>query len=357
MINFLKRLLKTIAWLFLIVILFFAGFIVYITLTDYKPDKIEVIVQEGANDIQYLKKDTFSLINWNIGYAGLGEDMDFFYDGGTGVRPISSLSEKYLKNVLDFIVSNDTVDFWLLQEVDVDAKRSYSVNQVDKVVEAKEGSYGVFARNYKCKFVPIPILEPMGNVEAGLMTFSAFEPKEAVRHAYPLIAAWPNKLFLLDRCFLLNRYPLENGNELVVINTHNSAYVYDSILRIEELQIIKEVMLEEYGKGNYVIAGGDWNQNPPEYMPTGNYNGHIYKPSIVKMSGDFMPSDWLWAYDNTAPTNRSNDKPMVVGENNTTCLDYYLLSPNIELLEVEVFDLKFENSDHNPIYLKARLKN
>jgi len=94
------------------------------------------------------------------------------------------------------------------------------------------------------------------------MTFSDFLPTEAIRYAYPLIADWPDKLFLLDRCFLLNRYPLEKGNELVIINTHNSAYVYDSILRIEELQILKKIMLDEFGKGNYVIAGGDWNQKP-----------------------------------------------------------------------------------------------
>ena len=357
MIHFIKKLFKTIAWILLFSVLIFAGFIAYITFTDYKPDNIEVIVEKGTHNVQNLKKDTFSLINWNVGYAGLGKEMDFFYDGGTGVRPSQELSEKYLSGVLDFIVTNDTVDFWLLQEVDVDAKRSYYVNQVDKVVEAKNGSYGVFAHNYMCQFVPIPVSDPMGYVEAGLMTFSVFAPDEAVRHAYPLIASWPNKLFLLDRCFLLNRYPLENGKDLVVINTHNSAYVYDSILRIEELQIIKETMLEEYGKGNYVITGGDWNQNPPGYMPLGNYNGHKFKPSIVKMNTGFMPSGWIWAYDNSAPTNRSNDKPMVVGENNTTCLDYYLLSPNIELLDVEVIDLMFENSDHNPVYLKARLKN
>lgn len=357
MIQTIKKLLKAIAGLLILIILLFAGFIAYITFTDYKPDITEVIVDKGVYSIQDLQQDTFSIMNWNIGYAGLGAEMDFFYDGGTGVRPTEELSQKYLVDILDFIQANDTVDFWMLQEVDVDAKRSYYVNQVDKVVEARDGSYGVFARNYMCQFVPIPVSDPLGYVEAGLMTFSIFPPMEAIRHAYPLIASWPNKLFLLDRCFLLNRYPLENGKDLVVINTHNSAYVYDSVLRIKELQILKNTILEEYGKGNYIITGGDWNQNPPGYSPKGNYNGHKFKASVVKMNEDFMPSDWIWAYDEKAPTNRSNNKPMVVGENSTTCLDYYLLSPNIELLDVEVVDLFFENSDHNPIYLKVSLIN
>lgn len=356
MINILIKILKVIGWLLLAALLFFAGFIIYITVTDYKPEKIEIIVEKGAYSIDNIQQDTFSLINWNIGYAGLGREMDFFYDGGTSVRATEELSERYLRDIMSFIKLNDTVDYWLLQEVDIDAKRSYGVDQLKKITEVKRGSYGVFAKNYMCKHVPIPVNEPMGYVKAGLMTFSVFPPQEAVRYAYPLIAAWPNKLFLLDRCFLLNRYPLKNGKDLVVINTHNSAYVYDSVLRIEELQIIKEVMLEEYKKGNYVITGGDWNQNPPGYTPSGNYNGHKYRESVVKMNADFMPVGWHWAYDDKAPTNRDNYKPFVVGENATTCLDYFLISPNIEIVDVEVIDLKFENSDHNPIYLKAIIK-
>ena len=335
----------------------FVGFIAYITFTDYQPDKVEVVVEKGKyKNIRGLQQNTFSFINWNIGYAGLGQEMDFFYDGGEGVRPSKELSEKYLKSIIDFVRSNDTVDFWMIQEVDVKAKRSYDVNEAEKVSHAKMGSYGVFARNYLVQFVPVPVTDPLGYVDAGLMMFSKFPPDEAVRYAYPLIADWPDKLFLLDRCFLLNRYPMENGSDLVIINTHNSAYVYDSVLRIHELQILKKVMLDEYAKGNYVIAGGDWNQNPPGYMPSGDYNGHNFIPSIVKMNSDFMPKGWQWAYDDSAPTNRSNNKPFVIGENTTTCLDYYLVSPNVSIIDVEVIDLKFENSDHNPIYLKAQLK-
>ncbi len=349
-----KRILRTIAWVLLFVVLSFIGFIVYISLTDYQPQPIEIIVEKQDN-VEKLEKDTFSIINWNIGYAGLGKEMDFFYDGGKGVRPTKDLMEKYLSNILGFIKNNDTVDFWLVQEIDIKAKRSYQVNEVEEIISTKDGSYGVFAKNYLCQYVPIPVNDPMGYVEAGLMTFSDFPPSEAVRHAYPLIASWPDKLFLLDRCFLLNRYPLENGHDLVIINTHNSAYVYDSILRIEELEILKKVMLHEYSNGNYVVAGGDWNQNPPGYKPSKNYNGHRFKPSQVKMNNDFMPKGWQWIFDESAPTNRSNDKPFVIGENETTCLDYYLLSPNVSSISTKVIDLKFEYSDHNPIYLRAQL--
>jgi hypothetical protein len=351
-----KLFLKIIGWFLLTIVILFGGFILYITITDFQPPQVEILVEKSTDgSTQVIQQDTFSLINWNIGYAGLGKDMDFFYDGGKGVRPTRELSKKYLTNIIDFVKRNDTVDFWLLQEVDLKSKRSYYVNEVELLTESKRESHSVFAQNYKVPFVPVPVYAPLGYVESGLLLFSEFTPTESIRYAYPLIASWPDKLFLLDRCFVLNRYTLKNDKDLIIINTHNSAYVYDSVLRVKELQIIKKVMIDEYGKGNYVIAGGDWNQNPPGYKPSDDYNKHKFFPSIVKMNPDFMPDGWKWAYDNKAPTNRQNDKPFTVGDNGTTCLDYYLVSPNIDLIDVEVIDLKFEDSDHNPVYLRAKL--
>ncbi len=351
-----KLLFKITGWLLLTIFLLVGGFIVYITITDFQPEKVEVIVERATEGVvQEIQQDTFSLMNWNIGYAGHGQETDFFYDGGKGVRPKREMANKYMVNIIDFVVSNDTVDFWLLQEVDIRSKRSYYMNEVEMLTNSKSKSHSVFAQNYKVPFVPVPITAPYGYVHSGILMFSDFPPTEVIRYAYPLIASWPDKLFLLDRCFTLNRYPLDNGKDLVILNTHNSAYIYDSVLRVKELQIIKKVMLEEYGNGSYVIVGGDWNQNPPGYNPSGDYNMHHFFSSKVKMNPDFMPDGWKWAYDDSAPTNRQNNKPFIVGENGTTCLDYYLVSPNIDIIDVKVIDLKFEDSDHNPIYLRAKI--
>ncbi|MCF6171869.1 MAG: hypothetical protein L3J66_12900 [Bacteroidales bacterium] len=341
------------AGLLLALVLLLGGFLLYITLSDYQPQPLETLLEK--TNVPVVEQDTFKFINWNIGYAGLGKEMDFFYDEGTKVRPEKLMSRKYLDGIKAFVTANDTVDFWMLQEVDIKSKRSYRMNEVAEIEAAKAGSIGVFAKNYDVPFVPVPVYEPMGSVLGGLMIFSEFPPSEAIRYAYPLIANWPDKLFLLDRCFIQNRYPLQNGKDLLVINTHNSAYVYDSALRVHELQILKKVMLAEYDKGNFVVAGGDWNQNPPGYRPGGSYNGHKFFKSEVQMNPDFMPAGWNWAYDNSAPTNRQNYQAYVKGENGTTCLDYYLTSPNVEILESRVIDLNFENSDHNPVFLKIIL--
>jgi len=350
-----KSILKVLLWIIIIVVLTFAGFLLYISITDYQPDKVEVLSQKRA--VIPLERDTLSLMIWNIGYAGLGAEMDFFYDDGQKVRPSQEMSRKYLDGIKTFIDKNNDIDFWLLQEVDVEARRSHYKNEVEEIKYILTSHYPVFAMNYNVPFVPVPVYEPLGFVKGGMLTLSKYTPLLAERYAYPLIASWPNKLFLLDRCFILNRYPLMNGKDLVIINTHNSAYVYDSVLRLKELQIIKEKMLEEGAAGNYVIAGGDWNANPPYFQPEEGFNGHRFVPSKVKMNPDLLPGGWQWTFDPMAPTNRQNYQAFKKGENGTTCLDYFIVSPNIEIVEVKTIDLNFENSDHNPVYLRISLNN
>lgn len=348
-----KKVIKFFIWIVVAVVVLFGLFLVYITLTDYKPDKIIKLVENP--NAETIKQDTFDLMTWNIGYAGLGAEMDFFYDGGKKVRPTEKLSQKYLNGIKSFVKSTDSVDFWLLQEVDVNSRRSYHHNEVQEIENENTAFTPVFAMNYDVQFVPVPIYEPMGSVEGGILMLSKPVPEEAARYAYPLIASWPNKLFLLDRCFILEKFPMTNGKELLVLNTHNSAYVYDSALRLKELKIIKQKMLEEYAKGNYVIAGGDWNANPPLFKPSADYDGHRFVASVVKMNPDLFPHGWQWTFDSTAPTNRQNYQAFVKGENGTTTIDYFIVSPNIKVIQTKTIDLDFKYSDHNPVFIKISL--
>ncbi len=352
-----KKFFKMIVWIIVIIVVLFGGFILYITLSDYRPNKVEVIL-EADNHIKstFPGQNNFTLISWNIGYAGLGAEMDFFYDGGKKVRPGKEQNQRYLNGIKKYIKDSDA-DFYLLQEVDIRSRRSFRINQVEAITNLKTDFSYQFALNYKVPFVPVPVNEPMGKVKGGIMILSKDEPYYAERIAYPLIAAWPDRLFLLDRCFILSRYKLDNGKDLLVINTHNSAYVYDSTLRYQEFNIIKKTMLDEYEKGNYIIAGGDWNANPPYLKPEGTFNGHKFESSKVKMNNDFLPPEWNWAFASNAPTNRNNDTAFRKGENGTTVIDFFVASPNIKILEVKNIDLDFEFSDHNPVYLNIQIIN
>ncbi len=324
----------------------------YLTITDYKPD-LEIKISNNDN-AEILNKNTFDIITWNIGYAGLGEDMDFFYDGGTKVRTSKERTIENLKAITDFIKEKD-LDFFIFQEVDINAKRTYNINELDTLKKYKTDKY-FYAPNYRVKYVPVPLLEAMGSVESGLVTVSKADAKSSARFAFPGNYTWPKSLFLPDRCFTVNRYPIKNGKELLIINTHNSAFD-DGSLKKQQLNTLKEFIENEYKNGNYVVLGGDWNQNPPN-MNNNKFGGYTENTSFILTSidTDFFSKDWQFAFDNTNPTNRALTAPYEKGETSVTILDFFLLSPNIDIIEVETFHLNFKNSDHNPVHLKFKLK-
>lgn len=69
------------------------------------------------------------------------------------------------------------------------------------------------------------------------------------------------KLLDLDRCYSLSRLPVEDGRELCLYNLHLSAYTSDGAIATEQLKLLCADMAAEYQRGNYVIAGGDFNKD------------------------------------------------------------------------------------------------
>ncbi|MBS4013750.1 MAG: endonuclease/exonuclease/phosphatase family protein [Bacteroidetes bacterium] len=326
-------------------------FLLFSEITSYRPKKIETLFKAENSTILPDTAD-FSIITWNIGYAGLGNDMSFFYDGGEKMRTSMERTMLNHDKILKFISENSYIDFFLLQEVDVKSKRSYYLNTLDSLKKISPNAMHSFGYNYKVKHVPLPALNPMGKVNSGILTISHAIPSIVERHSYAGNYPWPNRLFNLKRCFVINRYPISNGKELIIINTHNSAFD-DGSLRDTQMQQLKEIMINEYLLGNFVVAGGDWNQCPPEFRY--NFTFNLFDSIDNKtISPDFLP-DWNWAYDNTTPTNRRITTPYDAGSILTTVIDFFVFSPNIKVTSVEGMHLDFEYSDHNPVKATFRL--
>ncbi|MCP4722431.1 MAG: endonuclease/exonuclease/phosphatase family protein [Desulfobacteraceae bacterium] len=347
-----KKIFKIILGLISIILLGFVGLVGYATLSDYKPAPTSLVFEnQEAKKIAGQKQ--FNLMIWNIGYAGLSKDMDFFYDGGKQVRTDIKNVENNIAAIENFIEQQKDIDFFLFQEVDKNSKRSYFINEYSKISEIFPQFYSGFGKNYDVFFVPVPPANPLGSVLAGLQTLSRFEPASIVRHSFPGNYAWPQGLFMLDRCFLVSRYLLaDTKKELVMINTHNSAYD-DGTLRSIQMLYLKSFLNGEYEKGNYVIVGGDWNQCPPGFKPDFSDNLMDNK-NRMDIKGDYL-SEWNWAYDSKIPTNRRLVVPYDKNTTLTTVIDFFLLSPNIEMVKVLGIDLGFEHSDHHPVKLKIKL--
>ena len=254
----LRIILKVILFLILLIAIGFAGIIIYALVSDYKPEVKTEVFNSNKPD-KLTDTSEISVLSWNIGYCGLDKDMDFFYDGGTKVFTPREKCIENLDAVKRFFEINYSVDFILIQEIDINSKRSYKINQFDTLSKLMNDHHPFFAKNYDVFFVPVPPASPMGKVVSGITTFSRFLPSSSVRYSFPGEYGFPKQLFMLDRCFLVNRYPLENGKELLIINTHNEAFDPGEIRRTQ-MAYLKEFLLAEYEKGNFIIAGGDWNQ-------------------------------------------------------------------------------------------------
>jgi endonuclease/exonuclease/phosphatase family metal-dependent hydrolase len=347
-------LIKIILGIVLLFGIYVLGMILYAQFTDYKPkaeEEAEVLLPEMQ--LPELEKDTLIFYNWNIGYCGLGRESDFFYDGGKMVRPTKALSQKNFKGFIETLKGwKADADFIHIQEIDRNSKRSYHTEQFQQAFETLEHFKAVFGKNYDVNYVPIPFTEPMGKVLGGIGTFYKFQDAGTpLKYAYPSNFSWPKGLFFLDRCFVLHRFNLKNGKQLIVINTHNSAYDGGE-LKKQEMAYFKRYIDAEYAKGNYLVIGGDWNQIPPGYKPLAENSGYEEMP----VPAEFVSKDWTFAFDPEIPTNRKVDYPYEAGKTYTTIIDFFLLSPNVELIEVKGQQMDFEYSDHQPVRMVSRLK-
>lgn len=332
-----------------------AGLIGYLTVTEYNPAHAE-LAERGANNLAAkLENNTLRLVTFNTGFGGLGEDADFFLDGGKNVNPASQEVVEQNMIGIERILSEQNADFLLLQEVDTDAKRSFHLNQWLQYEYDLEEYETRFALNYSCDYVPYPLNDRIGEVHSGIATYSRYDITSATRYSLPCPFSWPTRVANLKRCMLVTRIPIENmEQELVVVNFHLEAYD-DSEGNAAQLEQMMDFLQAEYEKGNYVIAGGDFNQafsDTLERYPVKETSGWI--PNSLEE----LPSGWQYAYDGSIPTCRLLNQPYQPSSEKTQyyVIDGFIVSPNVTVDKVETLDEGFVYSDHNPVVLDITLE-
>jgi len=351
-IKIVARILGVFVGLFLVSVL---SFILFLMVTEFSPVSKSKAVIDGTGKSKEPSRCEYSLMTWNIGYAGLGKEMDFFYDGGTMTRPPHWQFLHYFNGIKKVLKAQEEADFILLQEVDVCSKRDWYQDEYTGLSSVMTKQYHGFAQNYECRFVPLPFTDPMGKVKAGLVTFSSIPPYEATIQYYGSDFSWPLRLVMLKRCYMLFRFRLDNGKDLVIMNLHNSAYDSTGVLREKELHVLDSVINRENELGNYVIAGGDWNSNPRGFNVRTIHQGDLVTTIEPPIPGSYLRG-WNFVYDSLNPSNRYTDIPYRKGETKTTIIDFFVVSENVEVKNVTTIPMGFEYSDHEPVVMKIRLK-
>lgn len=350
--NIAARLMKVLGLVVGAVLAFILIFVLFSIITEFRPDDVETPDFQTTDNI-LNKKTMISICSFNTGYAGLDAGEDFFMDGGTHVLPGSKEQVESNINGISEVLDMLPADFYFLQEVDQDSSRSFHINQLEKYVP----DYGsrVYARNYYCKWVPYP-LPMIGKVDSGVMTLSDYMIESAERVQLPCAFSWPTSMYNLKRALLITRIPIEGSDkELVLINFHLEAYDDGEGKKLQKKALIK-TLKDEYAKGNYVVAGGDFNQAFPK--TTNLYplstDEKIWKPG--KFARKDIPEGWSLCFDPSVPTCRSVDRAYT-GEpdHQFYVIDGFLISPNVEMVNLMTVDFQFKYSDHNPIMIYINL--
>lgn len=374
--------LKRIARLFLTLILSILCIaVLYIgtmQVTEFRPEtetSLELQNNLSDDEMHYVGlNEIIKILTFNIGYASLSATEDFAMDGGTKGHMDNVESVEANLEGIDSILTSQAADIVLLQEVDEESHRSFNTLQYTRF-QSLLGMPNTLGINYRALFVPFPFTpsEMMGKVNSGIASFTNYYASEATRIQLPGEFSWPIRLANLKRCLVVTRLPIRNSEkELVVINLHLSAYD-DGAMRLQEMAALQAILSEEYALGNYVVAGGDFNQTfPGAYTVTldadnqavYDYQFELKDPTYWQAFG--MDSTW---FDTTG-----FQFGVEIGFANPTCrllhqaydtenpdhnqyyyIDGFIVSPNVQILTVNVINDDFRYSDHNPVVMQFKL--
>ena len=351
-----------------VIVICFALLLAFLTVSEYRPAAQETLdIKSGDTKTALKEGSSLSVMTWNVGYGALGDNADFFMDGGKSVQTADTARvNQNLTGIADEIKSVSP-DIVFLQEVDINSSRSHDIDEAAAIesqlqaANAAKLSNSTFAYNFKVAFIPYPI-PPIGKVNGGILTLSNYSIESSVRYALPTPFKWPVRLGNLKRCLMVDKIPVSNadgsasGKYLVMVNLHLEAYD-DGEGKKAQTEMLKEVLQEEADKGNYVIAGGDFNQT---FSGTDDsmYPEYEGKWHCGEVDQSEFSSDWQFEMDNSVPTCRSLDQAYA-GADQTNfqyyMIDGFIVSKNVTVSSVKTQSKSFANSDHNPVVMQVKL--
>ena len=356
------KIVRPILSLLLLLLLIAAALTEYLTLTEYRPEEVEEVAVLPGNRKAVSSGDTLRVWTWNCGYGALGSNADFFMDGGRGVYTADE--ERVRRNLEEIVRKTQEAqsDVVFFQEVDRRSDRSHNIDEpiylINELEEASGAEFtSAYAYNFNVRFVPFPV-PPIGRVKSGLLTLCSYKVDAAERYQLPCPFFWPVRTANFKRCLLVERIPVQNsGRSLVLVNIHLEAYDSGEG-KAEQTRMLAKILRKEAESGNYVIAGGDFNQSfsntdisaYPEMEGT-------WQPG--RMDTDVLGSGWQCLMDNRVPTCRSLDRPYEGADPEQFqyyMIDGYIVSSNIEVRSCETQDLGFTCTDHNPVLMECVLK-
>lgn len=349
-------------------------------------DAQALVVNHPSSSIKKVSLQTeYQITTYNIGFGAYSPDFDFFMDSGvmkdgkkvTGHRGTAISKEHVLYDIAGAAktIQDINPDFAFFQEVDTRSTRSYEVNQDDYLRTQFDEYDHVHAINFHSAYLLYPFHDPHGKARSGITTLSRYTITEATRYSFTVSKSL-SKFFDLDRCFSVSSVEVENGHQLLLVNLHMSAYDKGGKIRAKQMEELNAFLAQAQEKGDYVIAGGDFNHDLLTYNP--NY-AYTFESLPFANQTEQQKPEWLASFfdengksglpegyqviasDNIS-TCRGADMPWQEGVNYVTVIDGFIVSSNVHVVahqNIATSDDKvgqYAYSDHQPAWMSFTLE-
>jgi hypothetical protein len=299
--------------------------------------------KSGRGDMLANAGAVISILDWNIGYAGLGKESDFIMDGGENLLPPSvEIVEKNLAGIQNILSQNKT-DLTLIQEASEPDMLNLGVDVLGGLRMSLSGYDWFFTYDFRTQFIP-----RSSAVKHGLVSFSRIKTSPVKLIRLPLE---PTRLQgIIQRQYHIQAREITDVNEnaWVVMNIHLSAFDEGGNIRVQQFEKLMQIAKTYYAEGKHVIIGGDWNmQLTLTDFPNTTKQEDLFW--LKTLPHEKIPTDWKLVFDPNIATVRTNERPYIKNENYTTIIDGFLVSPNVDVMSVEGIDTNFEFTDHQAV--------
>ncbi|ESA36709.1 endonuclease exonuclease phosphatase [Leptolyngbya sp. Heron Island J] len=309
-------------------------FYVWATAGSYPREQYTDILTYDV-DSSEADSSTFSLVSYNIGYlSGLTNQE--------AVERPQDLFEGHLKDAIAALrpLNPDIIAF---QEIDIDSKRSYNVNQLDALANALALPYAGLAINWDKNYVPFPywpISAHFGKIVSGQAVLSRHPIVKNERVVLEKVASRPffyNAVYL-DRLAQVTQVDI-NDRPLIIINVHLEAF--DNPTRFNQTRAVRE-MAETYAQDYPVLLVGD-------------FNSALNRPEEGERSIEIMAESAL--FTSAVSRDQWTEQPTFPSEPLEHKLDYLFYTPaTIELNDTRVVTEVGTASDHLPLVMTFTFK-
>ncbi len=191
------------------------------------------------------------LMSYNIGFAAGLDNLK------GSVHKRSEIKENL--NTICALAKEKDVNILCVQEIDINSRRSWFLNEVKHIANAHEFPYVAVGITWNKTWVPYPstwkFWKHYGKVMAGQAIFSKYplSNQHIIRYKKPKERSFLYKLFYLDRISQFVSLSLPNGKDIVISNSHLEAFIKQA--REEQVCLLVDYLNAKMEKTPIILVG------------------------------------------------------------------------------------------------------